>query len=96
MFEVWDEHGHAIGLTLQALKVRISNDYRGDLMVRYSNKLGLPTTLFLTIHQGVAYQRFKAGSPKLDWEWLAGAGNGHSPRDFMSEQFPLFQLSLDS
>ena len=50
MFEVWDEHGHATGLTLQALKVRISNDYQGDLMVRYSNKLGLPTTLFLTIH----------------------------------------------
>ncbi|MGN5222443.1 hypothetical protein [Aeromonas veronii] len=96
MFEVWDEHGHATGLTLQALKVRISNDYQGDLMVRYSNKLGLPTTLFLTIHQGVAYQRFKAGSPKLDWEWLASAGNGHSPRNFMSKQFPLLQLSLDN
>ena len=30
MFEVWDEHGYATGLTLQALKVRISNDYQGE------------------------------------------------------------------
>ncbi|XEI33992.1 hypothetical protein NMD14_06165 [Aeromonas veronii] len=96
MFEVWDKQGHATGLTLQALKVRISNDYQGDLMVRYSNKLGLPTTLFLTIHQGVAYQRFKAGSPKLDWDWLATAGNGHPPHHLMSEQFTWFQLAPDS
>ena len=31
-------------------------------MVRYLNRLGLSTTLFLTIHQGQAYQRFKAGT----------------------------------
>lgn len=93
MFEVWDEYGHATGLTLQALKIRVSNDYQGELMVRYSNKLGLPTTLFLTVHKGVAYQRFKAGLPKLDWEWLAIAGNGHPSRNFMDEQFPLFPLA---
>ena len=82
MFEVWDEYGHATGLTLQALKIRVSNDYQGELMVRYSNKLGLPTTLFLTIHQGVAYQRFKAGSPKLDWEWLASRRQWPQPPQF--------------
>ncbi|MNS07964.1 hypothetical protein D3C72_394200 [compost metagenome] len=41
--------------------------------MRYLNRLGLPSTLFLTVAQGQAYQRFKAGSPKLDWEWLAQA-----------------------
>ena len=45
-------------------------------MVRYLNRLGLSTTLFLTIHQGQAYQRFKAGTPPLDWEWLAQAMHG--------------------
>lgn len=93
MFEVWDGQGHDIGLTLQALKVRIGNGYQGEVMVRYSNKLGLPTTLFLTISQGVAYQRFKAGSPRLNWEWLAAAGNGQVPRRFISERFPQFQLA---
>ncbi|MEL3920533.1 hypothetical protein [Aeromonas enteropelogenes] len=92
MFEVWDQDGHANGLTLQALKLRVSR-YQGDLMVRYSNKLGLPTTLFLTVHQGVAYQRFKAGSPTLNWEWLAKAGNGRVPRHFMNSHFPRLHLS---
>jgi len=96
MFEVWDEQGHATGLTLQALKVRVGNGYQGEAMVRYSNKLGLPTTLFLTIHQGVAYQRFKAGSPKLDWEWLADACNGRTPRHVISEQVSQFQLVPDN
>lgn len=96
MFEIWDEKGQATGLSLPQLQQRLSS-YRGEVMVRYINRIGLPTTLFLTVDQGVAYQRFKAGSPKLDWEWLDGAGNGHTPRYFMSEQFPLLlQFSLDN
>ncbi|MBL0609278.1 hypothetical protein JD508_03165 [Aeromonas jandaei] len=88
MFEIWDEHGHATGLTLQALKKRIEG-YQGDLMVRYSNKLGLPTTLFVTVKQGIPYQRFKAGSPRLDWEWLAGATNGTMPRTIREQRFEM-------
>ena len=37
------------------------------------NRIGLPTTLFLTVDQGLAYQRFKADTPLLDWAWLAQA-----------------------
>ncbi|WP_342058787.1 hypothetical protein [Aeromonas sp. OTU364] len=72
MFEIWDERGREQGLTLPELQQRLHN-YQGDVMVRYLNRLGLPSTLFLTVAQGQAYQRFKAGSPKLDWEWLAQA-----------------------
>ena len=62
MFEIWDETGREHGLTLPELQLRL-RDYQGDVMVRYLNRLGLPSTLFLTIRQGCAYQRFKAGSP---------------------------------
>lgn len=72
MFEIWDERGREQGLTLPELQQRLRH-YQGDVMVRYLNRLGLPSTLFLTVAQGQAYQRFKAGSPKLDWEWLAQA-----------------------
>ncbi|GJB18909.1 MULTISPECIES: hypothetical protein [Aeromonas] len=72
MFEIWDETGREHGLTLPELQLRLQ-DYQGDVMVRYLNRLGLPSTLFLTIRQGCAYQRFKAGSPMLDWSWLAQA-----------------------
>ena len=72
MFAIWDETGQEQGLTLPELQQRL-RDYRGHVMVRYLNRLGLPSTLFLTIHQGQAYQRFKAGTPPLDWEWLAQA-----------------------
>jgi hypothetical protein len=72
MFAIWDETGQEHGLSLLQLQQRLHN-YRGDVMVRYLNRLGLSTTLFLTIQQGRAYQRFKAGSPPLDWHWLAQA-----------------------
>ena len=62
MFEIWDETGREHGLTLPELQLRL-RDYQGDVMVRYLNRLGLPSTLFLTVRQGCAYQRFKAGSP---------------------------------
>ena len=72
IFEIWDETGREHGLTLPELQLRL-RDYQGDVMVRYLNRLGLPSTLFLTIRQGCAYQRFKAGSPMLDWSLLAQA-----------------------
>lgn len=72
MFEIWDERGREHGLTLPQLQQRLG-DYQGDVMVRYLNRLGLPSTLFLTIHQGQVYQRFKADTPRLDWSWLAQA-----------------------
>ncbi|MGL6575678.1 hypothetical protein ACSZOD_22140 [Aeromonas hydrophila] len=72
MFEIWDENGQATGLSLPQLQQRLSS-YRGEVMVRYINRIGLPTTLFLTIDQGLAYQRFKADTPLLDWAWLAQA-----------------------
>ncbi|MGE6232643.1 hypothetical protein [Aeromonas media] len=72
MFAIWDETGQEQGLSLPQLQQRLRH-YQGDVMVRYLNRLGLSTTLFLTIHQGQAYQRFKAGTPPLDWEWLAQA-----------------------
>ncbi|WP_323954452.1 hypothetical protein [Aeromonas hydrophila] len=72
MFEIWDEKGQATGLSLPQLQQRLSS-YRGEVMVRYTNRIGLPTTLFLTIDQGLAYQRFKADTPLLDWAWLAQA-----------------------
>ena len=93
MFEVWDQNGHATGLTLQALRIRVGRYQDEELMVRYSNKLGLPTTLFLTVRQGVAYQRFKAGSPKLNWNWLAQAGNGHSVHYFINRYFSRLHLA---
>ena len=62
MFEIWDETGREHGLTLPELQLRL-RDYQGDVMVRYLNRLGLPSTLFLTIRQGCAYQRFKAAPP---------------------------------
>ncbi|MCE9958602.1 hypothetical protein [Aeromonas rivipollensis] len=80
MFEIWDERGREQGLTLPELQQRLRH-YQGDVMVRYLNRLGLPSTLFLTVVQGQAYQRFKAGSPKLDWEWLAQAIHGSSLLD---------------
>lgn len=69
MFAIWDETGQEHGLNLLQLQQRLHH-YRGDVMVRYLNRLGLSTTLFLTIQQGRAYQRFKAGNPPLDWHWL--------------------------
>ncbi|MFM4996903.1 hypothetical protein ACB274_11200 [Aeromonas sanarellii] len=75
MFAIWDQTGQEQGLSLPQLQQRLHN-YQGDVMVRYLNRLGLSTTLFLTIHQGQAYQRFKAGTPPLDWEWLAQAMHG--------------------
>ena len=62
MFEIWDEKGQATGLSLPQLQQRLSS-YRGEVMVRYTNRIGLPTTLFLTVDQGLAYQRFKADTP---------------------------------
>ncbi|MFM4796920.1 hypothetical protein ACEUCS_11555 [Aeromonas caviae] len=53
MFEIWDETGREHGLTLPELQLRL-RDYQGDVMVRYLNRLGLPSTLFLTIRQGCA------------------------------------------
>ncbi|UXB13213.1 hypothetical protein GP476_17850 [Aeromonas dhakensis] len=72
MFEIWDEAGQAKGLNLQQLQQRLTG-YRGEVMVRYINRIGLPTTLFLTVDKGLAYQRFKADTPLLDWDWLAQA-----------------------
>ncbi|MFB2925022.1 hypothetical protein [Aeromonas hydrophila] len=72
MFEIWDEEGQATGLSLPQLQQRLSS-YHGEVMVRYINRIGLPTTLFLTVNQGLAYQRFKADTPLLDWVWLAQA-----------------------
>ena len=72
MFEIWDEAGQANDLTLPQLQQRLTS-YRGEVMVRYTNRIGLPTTLFLTVDQGLAYQRFKADRPLLDWAWLAQA-----------------------
>ena len=69
MFEIWDETGKEHGLTLPELQQRLCT-YRGEVMVRYLNRLGLPATLFLTVREGLAYQRFKAGTPPLDWAWL--------------------------
>lgn len=80
MFEIWDETGRELGLTLPELQQRL-RQYQGDVMVRYFNRLGLPSTLFLTVRQGYAYQRFKAGSPQLDWDWLAQAIQmAHTPK----------------
>ncbi len=79
MFEIWDEKGQATGLSLPQLQQRLSS-YRGEVMVRYTNRIGLPTTLFLTIDQGLAYQRFKADTPpaRLDL-----AGTGHTARPLL-------------
>ncbi|WP_349921247.1 hypothetical protein [Aeromonas veronii] len=72
MFAIWDETGQEHGLNLLQLQQRLST-YQGEVMVRYRNRLGLPATLFLTVRQGQAYQRFKAGNPPLDWHWLGQA-----------------------
>ena len=77
MFAIWDETGQEQGLSLPQLQQRLRN-YQGDVMVRYLNRLGLSTTLFLTVREGRAYQRFKAGTPPLDWAWLDQA-IGHVP-----------------
>ena len=67
-------------MSLPQLQQRLHN-YQGDVMVRYLNRLGLSTTLFLTVREGRAYQRFKAGSPQLDWYWLAQAIQmAHAPK----------------
>lgn len=80
MFEIWDETGKEYGLTLSELQQRLCT-YRGEVMVRYLNRLGLPATLFLTVQQGQAYQRFKAGTPLLDWDWLAQSIHAVPVRD---------------
>lgn len=80
MFEIWDETGQEHGLTLPQLQQRLRH-YRGDVMVRYLNRLGLPATLFLTVRQGLAYQRFKADTPPLDWDWLAQSIHAVPVRD---------------
>jgi hypothetical protein len=77
MFAIWDETGQEQGLSLPQLQQRLHN-YHGDVMVRYLNRLGLSTTLFLTVREGRAYQRIKAGTPPLDWAWLDQA-IGHVP-----------------
>ena len=81
MFEIWDETGQASGLTLPQLQQRLVS-YQGDVMVRYINRIGLPTTLFLTIAKGQAYQRFKADTP-------CSTGRGwHKPCTRMSSMSP--------
>lgn len=80
MFEIWDETGQASCLTLPQLQQRLVS-YQGDVMVRYTNRIGLPTTLFLTIAKGQAYQRFKADTPLLDWSWLAQAVHPNAIRE---------------
>ncbi|ASX13107.1 hypothetical protein CK627_21115 [Aeromonas dhakensis] len=90
MFEIWDEAGQAKGLNLQQLQQRLTS-YRGEVMVRYINRIGLPTTLFLTVDKGLAYQRFKADTPLLDWDWLAQAS-----LTALHEATPLYPLEAIS
>ncbi|WP_279491806.1 MULTISPECIES: hypothetical protein [Aeromonas] len=39
-------------------------------MVRYVCRADTPCTLFLIIKDGVPHQKFKEGTPPLDWQWL--------------------------
>jgi hypothetical protein len=77
MLEVWDEQGYHSGLSLAQLQLHISR-YNGELMVRYRNRIGLSSTLFLTVHDGQPLQRFKQGCPPLDWHWLSQALHPHT------------------
>ncbi|MGK4473946.1 hypothetical protein [Aeromonas molluscorum] len=77
MLEVWDEQGYHSGLSLAQLQIHISR-YNGELMVRYRNRIGLSSTLFLTVYDGLPLQRFKQGCPPLDWHWLSQALHPHT------------------
>ncbi|UBO75038.1 hypothetical protein [Aeromonas rivuli] len=78
MLEVWDEQGYHSGLSLEQLQIHISR-YSGELMVRYRNRIGLSSTLFLTVRDGQPLQRFKQNSPPLDWHWLSQALHPQAP-----------------
>ncbi|MFM5236635.1 hypothetical protein [Aeromonas hydrophila] len=68
-FGVWHEGGHH---TIQGLPIlkHLLRSLHGDVMVRYVCRADTPCTLFLTIKDGVPYQKFKEGTPPLDWQWL--------------------------
>ncbi len=68
-FGVWHEGGHH---TIQGLPIlkHLLHSLHGDVMVRYVCRADTPCTLFLTIKDGVPYQKFKEGTPPLDWQWL--------------------------
>lgn len=68
-FGVWHEGGHH---TIQGLPIlkHLLYSFHGDVMVRYVCRADTPCTLFLTIKDGVPHQKFKEGTPPLDWQWL--------------------------
>ncbi|MFQ1965426.1 hypothetical protein ACK36M_07895 [Aeromonas veronii] len=68
-FGVWHEGGQH---TIQGLPIlkHLLRTLHGDVMVRYVCRADTPCTLFLTIKDGVPYQKFKEGTPPLDWQWL--------------------------
>ncbi|RQM61673.1 hypothetical protein EHZ64_15100 [Aeromonas enteropelogenes] len=50
--------------------IHLLHTLHGDVMVCYVCRAYTPCTLFLTIKDGVPYQKFKEGTPPLDWQWL--------------------------
>ncbi len=68
-FGVWHEGGHQTVHGLPILK-HLLQSLQGEVMVRYICRTDNPCTLFLTVKEGVPYQKFKEGNPPLDWQWL--------------------------
>jgi hypothetical protein len=68
-FGVWYENGHQTIHGLPCLK-HLLQSLHGEVMVRYISRADMPCTLFLTIKEGVPYQKFKEGCPQLDWQWF--------------------------
>lgn len=71
-FGVWHEGGHQTIYGLPILK-HLLQSLQGEVMVRYICRADTPCTLFLTVKEGVPYQKFKEGNPPLDWQWLENA-----------------------
>jgi hypothetical protein len=68
-FSIWHEGGQHTIYGLPILK-HLLRSLNGEVMVRYVCRADTPCTLFLTIKNGVPYQKFKEDTPPLDWQWL--------------------------
>ena len=68
-FGVWHEGGHQ---TIYGLPILLQS-LQGEVMVRYICRADTLCTLFLTVKDGLPYQKFKQGNPPLDWQWLENA-----------------------
>lgn len=69
IFHIMHEKGQGYAHSITQLRSHLSQ-IDGHVMIRYTNLLGQPSTLFLTVEQGVAFQRFRIERTEFDWDWF--------------------------